>query len=67
MTTPLTQHRAREAQKAAQRADHDQRRRRVIETTASTWWPENKPTRCISCNADLPPNYTPGQELPCGH
>lgn len=39
----------------------------VIETTAAIWWPTNDPTRCISCNAKLPPNYQAGQELACGH
>lgn len=62
-TTPLTQHRAREAQKALQRADQAQRRQRVIETTATAWWPTNSPTRCISCGAE----HQPGQELACGH
>jgi hypothetical protein len=36
MTTPLAQHRAREAMQAAQREDQAQRRQRVIETTAAT-------------------------------
>ncbi|MDR3003655.1 MAG: hypothetical protein LBV14_05415 [Acidovorax sp.] len=36
---------------------------RVIETTATAWWPTNSPTRCISCGAE----HQPGQELACGH
>lgn len=63
MTTPLAQHRAREAQHAAQRADQTQRQKRVIETTTTSWWPENNPTRCLSCGAE----HKPGQELACGH
>ncbi|MDR2325464.1 MAG: hypothetical protein LBE51_08715 [Acidovorax sp.] len=67
MTAPLTQRRAREALQAAQRADQAQRRQRVTEAKPATWWPTNNPTRCISCNAELPPNYQTGQELACGH
>ena len=67
MTTPLTQHRARESLKAAQRASLEQRRQQAQEASASTWWSEAKPTRCLICHADVPPNYQSGQELPGGH
>lgn len=67
MTTPLAQHRARESLKAAQRASLEQRRQQAQEASASTWWSEAKPTRCLICHADVPLNYKPGQELACGH
>jgi len=67
MSTPLAQHRALESLKAAQRATHEQRRHQAQEASASTWWSEAKPTRCLICHAEVPTNYQPGQELPCGH
>ncbi|MBD9530420.1 hypothetical protein IB233_02080 [Comamonas sp. CMM01] len=67
MSTPLAQHRALESLKAAQRASLEQRRQQAQEASASTWWSEAKPTRCLICHADVPLNYKPGQELACGH
>jgi hypothetical protein len=67
MTNPLRDLRARQAQQAAQRATHEKRRAKLLEVTASAWWSEAKPTRCLICHADVPLNYKPGQELACGH
>lgn len=67
MTNPLRELRARQAQQAAQRATHEQNRKKLLETTTTVWWGDIRPTRCISCNADVPLNYKSGQELPCGH
>lgn len=67
MDTPLRELRARQAQQAAQRATHEKRRAKLLEVTASAWWSEAKPTRCLICHADVPLNYKPGQELACGH
>ncbi|WP_027015516.1 hypothetical protein [Comamonas composti] len=57
-THPIAQERLERDRRAALAASEDAR---------ATWWREQQPSKCGSCGADLPNNYTPGQALPCGH